>query len=320
MSTTKVATRTRKPSEPALTTDSSVLTLDDLDALVPVGVAAKYVGRKIHGVQDFTVLRDARTNHENVLIYGPTGPGKTMVARAYAETDQVAFYPFNCSAGGTLSGLVGKMTMQPDGKFVWQDGPLTALARRGGVFYLNEVNMLPPNIAASLFGLLDARRQLVLEDHDGEIVNVHPNFQIIADYNPDYRGTRPLNEAFKNRFPVKVEWDYDTVVEKSLVVSGSLRDMASKLRKMVGTEIQTPVSTNMLMEFEKFTSRYSVRWAGENFISAFDGDERPAVRNVVKMHLVGIEEDLNPKPAPVVDDVEDLTDIDLDDIAFEIEV
>lgn len=320
--TTKTVRRTVKSkTETVPAKGAVVLTLDDPTALIPpMSVAHRYLGRKINGVLDHDILRSARKEGENVLVFGPTGAGKTMMLRAYCATEGLAFYPVQCSAAGQLSAYVGKMRMTASGSFVWQDGPLTVLARNGGVFYLNEVNALPPNLSTAFFGLTDERRQLTLEDNEGEIINVHPDFQIVADYNPDYRGTRPLNEAFKNRWAHKIHMDYDLALEKKLVVSDAIREMAAQLRAKVGTDIQTPISTNMLMEFERFTLRkgFGVKYAAENFVNAFDASERASVANIVKLKRVDIEGDL--LAAKKSEDVEDVEDFDVEDIAFDIEV
>jgi MoxR-like ATPase len=73
---------------------------------------------------------------------------------------------------------------------------------------------------------------------------------VIADMNPDYAGTQRMNPAFRNRFGIQLEWDYDDLVEAQLIESRNLLLMARQIRTDAASAMTTPVSTNMLMEFE----------------------------------------------------------------------
>jgi hypothetical protein len=58
--------------------------------------------------------------------------------------------------------------------------------------------------------------------------------------------------------------------------------------------IRTPVSTNMLMELEKFsaTEELGYGYAMENFLNKFHAEERPAVKTVMENWSQKIMEDL----------------------------
>jgi hypothetical protein len=142
---------------------------------------------------------------------------------------------------------------------------------------------------------------------------------------PNYRGTMELNAAFKNRFDFKIPWDYDNDVEERLVKYPTLRDIAKRLREMYGMEIQTPVSTNMLMEFESFAANpiLSMEFATMNFVSAFHPDEQEAVTKVFELNKTKLEKDVDyfatqSKPKRAGRKVE--TDDDLEEIEYEYEV
>ena len=121
--------------------------------------------------------------------------------------------------------------------------------------------------------------------------------------NPDYEGTRPLNKAFRNRFAIQLNWDYDTKIESQLVQSASLISMANALRAEAAKGgFETPISTNMLQEFEEIVESISIDFAIDNFVTHFAADERPAVLQVVKTYRQNIIDDL--------DDYEDDEDVD----------
>lgn len=257
----------------------------NLNAYVPSpDVAARYVGRKVHGgVWDAIVLRRARETKRNVLLMGDTGSGKTMLGEAFASKEGVLYYSVPCDVSIDPTALFGKMQMTDQaGVFEWQDGPVTEVVRRGGVLNISEINFMPPKIAASLYPLLDGRRYIPLLGHKGEVVRAHDDLLIIADMNPGYRGTLELNAAFKNRFDIKIPWGYDDAVEAKLVPLPTLLGVAKKIRAMVGTEIATPVSTNMLMEFADFAQDgvFGLEFAIGNFVAAFESDEQDAVKKV----------------------------------------
>lgn len=283
--------------------DTRRLDVRDVQAIVPDKTFAdSYVSRVIAGQTDLDILRYARKAHRNVLIEGPTGPGKTSFVLAYAATDRLPFYSIPCNIGVEPSQMFGKYLPDGEGSFKWFDGPVTTMVRNGGVLLINEINMMPAKVGAVLFSLLDKRRQITLGDHKGEVITAHPDFQVVADMNPGYEGTRDLNAALRNRFPIKLDWDYAPTVEKQLVACGPLLDMAQKLRaQMQSGNIETPVSTNMLQEFEAIAKDLSVQFAVQNFISAFTGDERESVKVVVQTFRAGIDRHFNPPKAEAKD-------------------
>lgn len=272
--------------------DTVEVAASDMARLIPdAEFYDTYKSRKIGGHSDLDIFRYARKAHLNVLVFGPTGPGKTSAVMAYAAKDKLPFYSVPCNVGIDPSELFGKY-MKEGEKWVWQDGPVTTMVRHGGVLLINEINMMPAKIAAALFSLLDKRRQIQLVAHKGEVITAHPDFQVIADMNPGYEGTRDLNAALKNRFPIKLDWGYEPAIEKQLVGSNALLELAGKLRaRQAAGDIETPVSTNMLQEFERIATDLGVEFAVSNFISAFDADERPAMKQVLDLYHDRIKDD-----------------------------
>lgn len=267
-------------------------------------VAARYVGRKFGPHTEMDIFAYAMANNINVLIEGPTGPGKTTAVMAYGASEGLHFYAIPSNIGLEPSQLFGKYIPNPDpeiGGFVWQDGPVTDIVRHGGILLLNEVNFMPPRVATVLFGLLDARREITLLDHKGEVVPAHKDLLVVADMNPDYVGTQTLNAAFRNRFAIQLEWGYDRKVESKLVKSDTLLNLAQKMRQQQANgTLNTPVSTNMLIEFEKMVEDLGMDFALANFVAHFDTEDRPAVTQVFKT----AREELNksyaaPKPQAV---------------------
>lgn len=250
-------------------------------------------------VTDLDVLTYAHSAAKNVLLEGPTGSGKTSGVLAYAAKNRHRFYSVSSSVGLEPSQLFGKFIPNSGGastaQFVWQDGPVTDLVRHGGVLLLNEVNFIPERVGTVLFSLLDKRREIQLVDNKGEVIRAHrPNcwcdesdcsdkwLLIVADMNPNYEGTRPMNKAFRNRFPVQMVFDYSSDIERKLIWSTSLLKMFGKFRSEAAAgAYDTPMSTNMMMEFQDNALGLGVEFAVECLVSHFADDERQAARLVI---------------------------------------
>lgn len=262
-------------------------------ASVPrIELAKSYVHREIWSRQDFEIFDYARAKSINVLIYGPTGPGKTTSVEAWSAERGLRMATVSGNASMEPSQMTGKYVSDGNGSFAWIDGPVTDVVRNGGVLLLDEVNFISPKIYTVLYSLLDGRRSITLLDHHGETIEAHPDLTIFATMNPDYIGTTPLNFAFRNRFDIQIPWDYDDKVESKLVSSKALLVIAKQLRVEANKgQYETPISTNMLQEFVNFVDPLGYEFAVENFIAHFGADEAASVRLVFQTHEHNIKTD-----------------------------
>jgi MoxR-like ATPase len=253
----------------------------------------EYVSRQIGNWTDLSIFDGAHLMEHNILIEGPTGSGKTSAVLAWAALHGRAFYSISSSSGLEPSQLFGKWIPDGNGGLVWQDGPVTDIVRYGGVLLVNEVNFIPERIQSVLFGLFDKRRKIELPDHKGEVIYAHEDFTAFIDFNPDYEGTRPLNTAFRNRFPSQLVFDYDPAVEEKLVYSDSLRSVAKQLRDQIAQGLyDTPVSTNMMIEFEQACYTLDLEYAIMSFVNHFAADDRPSVKGVFDTWTANLEADI----------------------------
>jgi nitric oxide reductase NorQ protein len=274
-----------------------------LASIPPAKYAERYIHRDINGIEDFAIYDHARDEGYEVLIYGPTGPGKTTSVVAWAASRKLRMAAVSGNAALEPSQLVGKYVPDGAGGFEWIDGPVTDVVRNGGVLLLDEVNFISPKIYTVLYSLLDARRCLILLDHHGETIEAHPDLTIFATMNPDYLGTNALNAAFRNRFSIQIPWDYDDAVEAKLVKSKALLVIAKQLRNEAAKgEFETPISTNMLMELETLIPSLGYDFAVGNFIAHFDKEEQDKVQLVFVTHEYNIKEDFSMNVVqPVID-------------------
>lgn len=258
-----------------------------------------YVGREFDGISDMAVLAACHAMRHNVLLEGPTGSAKTSFVYAYAASIGMPVVNVACNGGIDVRQLIGGWQPLPDGTFHFVPGDLVLGVQHGAIILLNEVNFMPPKIAAVIYGLLDRRRTIYLPDAAGSSfptqIKAHPSTLVCADYNPGYTGTKALNKAFKNRFAFKLIWDYDHAVEEQLMNSAVLLEIVEDLRRRVEAgDLTTPVSTNLALELEDlaYDDRVGLDFAIRNFVSAFEPDERPSVTEVFTINKDRLYADL----------------------------
>lgn len=258
-----------------------------------------YVGRQVSGIDDLDVLAAAHAARHNVLLAGPTGSAKTSLVYAYAVKAGLPVVNIACNGGVDLRQLIGGWKPLPDGTFHFVPGSLTQGVKDGAVILLNEINFMPPKLASFVFGLLDRRRTLYVDDAAGSdfptVIPAHQSTFILADYNPGYEGTRPLNKALKNRFAFQLQWGYDHDVEDQMLNSSSLLELAERLRERQDAgDIDTPIPTNALLEFEQFVwdDALGFDFAVSNFVNRFDDHEQQAVKELLDLYGDRIKSEL----------------------------
>jgi MoxR-like ATPase len=254
--------------------------------------AKRYINRKIagSGKSDYEMLDIAKAHNQNVLIRGHAGSGKTMCVIAWASARGHRYYNISSNIGLEPSHLFGMwIPTENAGVFKWQDGPVTDLVRNGGVLLLNEIDFMPERITTVLFGLLDDRREIQLLENGGEVIKAHPDLVVVGDHNPNYRGSRPMNQAWKDRFAHKWDFEYDKAIEKKLIGNTTLLEVANQLREQHERgEIDTPISTRGLEVFVKNTRNVNLDYAINTYLNSFADDEREAVKLVFDTAKVGI--------------------------------
>jgi len=266
---------------------------ENLSYVPSLDVVSSYIPRKFHDISEEAIYDYAIANGLNVLIEGEAGTGKTTSAMRYSALRNLPFYSVSSNVGAEPSQLFGKYVPDTDGNFVWQDGGVTQLVRHGGVLLLNEINFLPPKVATVLMGLLDDRRQITLLDHKGEVINANPNLLVIADYNEGYRGTSRLNEAFADRFAIKLQFKYDTEIERKFIPSKSLLELANKMRADSLSGIyETPISTRLLKNFVSNATSLNYDFAVTNFLNNFNDEERGSVKLLLEAYSHSIATEL----------------------------
>ena len=263
-----------------------------------------YIQRKFAGdVDELTMYQFALANKMNVLLYGDAGTGKTSSSMWIASLLGLPYFAIPSNSALDYTQIVGGYVPNANGSLSWTDGAVTRLVRNGGVLLIGEVNTLAKNVQQFLMPLLDYRRSITVMENGNEVIKAHDNLLIIADMNPNYRGTQLLNEAWKDRFEIKLNFGYDRAIEKKILKSESLLELAYGMRSRSrgadshytgdsNTIFDTPVSTRILKTFEKLATDLSFDFACEVFANNFDENERPAVKLLLESNAYNLQSDL----------------------------
>jgi len=190
-----------------------------------------------------------------MMLKGPTGCGKTRFVEFMAWKLGRPLITVACNEDMTASDLVGRFLLDASGTR-WQDGPLAIAARLGAICYLDEVVEARQDTTVVIHPLTDARRVLPLEKK-GELIQAHPDFQLVISYNPGYQSLmKDLKQSTKQRFGA-LDFNYPSheieaeIVEHetkvSLEIANKLVSIAERARNLKGHGLDEGISTRMLI-------------------------------------------------------------------------
>jgi len=190
-----------------------------------------------------------------VMVKGPTGCGKSRFIEHMAWKLGKPIITVACNEDMTASDLVGRYLLDADGTR-WLDGPLTVAARIGAICYLDEIVEARQDTTVIIHPLTDHRRTLPLEKK-GELIDAHPDFQLVISYNPGYQSLmKDLKQSTKQRF-VGMDFDYAPAeLEASIIAkeSGISEEIAAKLvtigetaRNLKGHGLDEGISTRLMV-------------------------------------------------------------------------
>ncbi len=190
-----------------------------------------------------------------VMVKGPTGCGKSRFIEHMAWRLKKPLITVACNEDMTASDLVGRFLLDAAGTR-WVDGPLTVAARHGAICYLDEVVEARQDTTVVIHPLTDHRRTLPL-DKKGEVVQAHPDFQLVISYNPGYQSLmKDLKQSTKQRF-VGMDFDYaEADLEASIVAretgidaatAAQLVKVGEAARNLKGHGLDEGISTRLLV-------------------------------------------------------------------------
>ena len=189
-----------------------------------------------------------------VMVKGPTGCGKSRFVEHMAWKLGKPLITVACNEDMTASDLVGRYLLDSEGTR-WLDGPLTVAARIGAICYLDEIVEARQDTTVVIHPLTDHRRTLPL-DKKGELVEAHPDFQLVISYNPGYQSLmKDLKQSTKQRF-TGLDFDYPSKKLEAEIVAKEgnidaetatkLVEIAETARNLKGHGLDEGISTRLL--------------------------------------------------------------------------
>ena len=205
--------------------------------------------------QEVALYEAAYARRMPVMLKGPTGAGKSRFVEYMAWKLGRPLITVASNEDMTASDLVGRFLLDKDGT-KWQDGPLATAARIGAICYLDEIVEARQDTTVVIHPLTDHRRQLPL-DKKGELIEAHPDFQLVISYNPGYQSLmKDLKQSTKQRFAA-LDFDYPApALEAEIVateagvspeVAGKLVQIAQRSRNLKGHGLDEGISTRLLV-------------------------------------------------------------------------
>ena len=228
---------------------------------------------------------------ESLYIFGPTGCGKTSALKHFASRLNYPVFEVTAHSRLEFPELVGHHTVR-DGNMQFEYGPLSMAMKYGGIFLINEVDLLDPSTASGLNSVLDGS-PLIIPENGGEIIKPHEMFRFAATANSNgsgdesglYQGVLRQNMAFADRF-IFVEASYLEASREEALIRSRHPNMDNKLvsnlvryanltRKMFmgeseddSTEIEITFSTRALLRWATLIELYApLRATGVNVVS-----------------------------------------------------
>ncbi|MBN8745744.1 MAG: CbbQ/NirQ/NorQ/GpvN family protein [Betaproteobacteria bacterium] len=205
--------------------------------------------------REVALFEAAYRNRLPVMVKGPTGCGKSRFIEHMAWRLGKPLITVACNEDMTASDLVGRYLLEGGGTR-WLDGPLTTAARIGAICYLDEIVEARQDTTVVIHPLTDHRRTLPL-DKKGELIQAHPDFQLVISYNPGYQSLmKDLKQSTKQRFTA-FDFDYPEAGLETAILckeSGLDAETAAKLvkighaaRNLKGHGLDEGISTRLMV-------------------------------------------------------------------------
>ncbi|HVC33953.1 MAG TPA: AAA family ATPase [Chloroflexota bacterium] len=195
---------------------------------------------------------DTAVSHRGfILLVGPTGCGKTTMAKTYCHLANQPCTELSFSGDTALSDFYTSVELIQDGRLeqstLTVPGPAVEAMLRGQKLLLNEINMLPPDLLNVFSQAMDTGRLVLSGTERGNVeIEVHGEFGLIGTANPNYVGTLDMGRAIERRFGRGlgfIEMDFLPPDEESVAIEYEFA--AERLFAQLGIRVETGICRRM---------------------------------------------------------------------------
>lgn len=209
--------------------------------------------------KEVSVFEHSFKNKIPVLLKGPTGSGKSRFVEYMAFKLSKNLITVSCHEETSSTDLIGRYIIK-GAETRWIDGPLTRAVKEGAILYLDEIAEARPDVIVAIHPLTDHRREIYI-DKLGEEIKAHPEFMLVASFNPGYqRGFKELKPSTRQRF-ISLSFDFpDEKLEAEILINETgidaktakkLVNIANKIRNLTELGLTETVSTRLLVDAAK---------------------------------------------------------------------
>jgi hypothetical protein len=223
---------------------------------------------------------------EPIILHGDPGCGKNRLIDEVAECLQIPVLRVQFDGTTVPADICGEVMQNTEGKWSWVDRFLTHAVRYGCIFVGDEINMANQEVTSLLHHLLEKNGKLVVAANS-EVIVPHPNFWFIGTMNKDCKGTKPLNEALRDRCTTIEIKDSKNIAYK-LTNDRKLVDAMYTLKRNP-EKLSHPIGLRSMIRFVKVQKQLGTRFAIEEFCAKFTADEAVDIKKALTV-LVPREE------------------------------
>ena len=173
----------------------------------------------------------------HILIEGVPGVAKTLSAKLIAKCIDATFSRIQFTPDLMPSDVLGTSVFNPkENEFSFKPGPIF-----GHIILVDEINRSPAKTQAALFEVMEERQVTM----DGQTYKMEEPFVVLATQNPiEQEGTYRLPEAQLDRFLFKIEVDYPTLEEETLILAGHhAQKLDEKIAGIIPVLTKTDIET-----------------------------------------------------------------------------